>query len=177
MSKVSELLQDLSPEDIDALRAVLLPVKTVKKTRKQSKPKRSVKSSKPKKSIKSSKYEIPSLEVDTYDIPEVDNIDSNRPRPQKAKRICRRRPLELGERENKFLKMPEYKMHKEDVKIDKLLHKNRQIQPRGDRPHNLVKVKCMKCGDVFIVNTKMVPVDSETRKARFICNDCCISRR
>jgi hypothetical protein len=71
-------------------------------------------------------------------------------------------------RKNKFLDMPEAKMHKEDCLIDKKLQKYPPA-PRN-RPVNFVKVKCRVCGKTEKISENVV--DSTDR---YKCNDCSTS--
>lgn len=67
---------------------------------------------------------------------------------------------------NKFLSMPEAKMHKEDTQIDKLL----QVHPptARQRDANLISVTCRVCGKQETVAASLA---SESR-GRYKCNTC-----
>lgn len=67
---------------------------------------------------------------------------------------------------NKFLSMPEAKMHKEDTAIDKLL----QVHPPTARQRKapLVKVQCRVCGKKETVAATLA---TESR-GRYKCNTC-----
>lgn len=67
---------------------------------------------------------------------------------------------------NKFLTMPEAKMHKEDTAIDKLL----QVHPPTvrQRKAQLVKVQCRVCGKKETVAATLA---TESR-GRYKCNGC-----
>lgn len=67
---------------------------------------------------------------------------------------------------NKFLSMPESKMHKEDTAIDKLL----QVYPPTERQRKtpLIKVQCRVCGKKETVATTLA---TESR-GRYKCNVC-----
>lgn len=67
---------------------------------------------------------------------------------------------------NKFVSMPEAKMHKEDIEIDKLLH----VHPPTvrQREANLVNVQCRVCG-----KKETVPASLATEsRGRYKCNTC-----
>ena len=67
---------------------------------------------------------------------------------------------------NKFVSMPEAKMHKDDIEIDKLL----QVHPptARQRDANLVKVQCRVCGRKETVAASLA---TESR-GRYKCNTC-----
>jgi len=67
---------------------------------------------------------------------------------------------------NKFLNMPEAKMHKEDTEIDKLL----QVHPptARQRDANLIDVTCRVCGKKETVAASLA---TESR-GRYKCNTC-----
>ncbi len=66
---------------------------------------------------------------------------------------------------NKFLDMPESKMHKEDTIIDKKLNIS-QPTPRV-RPFNFIDVKCRVCGKTETLNPALVE-----NVSRYKCNSC-----
>lgn len=69
---------------------------------------------------------------------------------------------------NKFDSMSEFRMHKDDVEIDKKL----KVQPttKRTRTYQPLKVKCRVCGKEESVNPALV--DS---RDRYKCNKCCSS--
>ena len=69
---------------------------------------------------------------------------------------------------NKFDSMPEFRMHKDDVEIDKKL----KVQPttKRIRTYQPLKVRCRICGKEESVNPALV----ESRE-RYKCNKCCSS--
>lgn len=68
-------------------------------------------------------------------------------------------------RNNLFDKMPEFRMHKEDVEIDRKLAKH----PRTERSRKFtpISVKCRVCGREESVNPILVE-----SKERYKCNKC-----
>ena len=70
--------------------------------------------------------------------------------------------------ENAFLKMPERNMHKEDIKIDKLLNQN-DPTPRS-RKFILIDVVCRSCGKKDKINPALTHDPS-----RYKCNNCSTS--
>lgn len=71
----------------------------------------------------------------------------------------------FGTRENKFLKMSEYKGHREDIEIDKKLAK---LPPtERTRQAAMIDVSCRVCGKKEKVNANYV--DSPER---YKCNKC-----
>lgn len=71
-------------------------------------------------------------------------------------------------RENKFLDMPEAKMHKEDCSIDKKLQK--YPPSLRNRAVNFIKVKCRVCDKIEEISENVV--DSIER---YKCNNCSTS--
>lgn len=69
---------------------------------------------------------------------------------------------------NKFLKMREASMHKDDTEIDKKLNKVPPTQ--RSRNFEYVKVKCRVCGK----EEKVIPALAEARD-RYKCNKCSTS--
>lgn len=68
--------------------------------------------------------------------------------------------------QNKFLDMPESRMHKEDSTIDKLLAKQPPVvRTRGYQP---ITVSCRVCGKKEDVNPALVVEGA----ARYKCNKC-----
>lgn len=68
-------------------------------------------------------------------------------------------------RKNLFDKMSEFRMHKEDVEIDKKLSKHPPTQ--RSRSFNKIDVKCRVCGREENVNPILVE-----SKERYKCNKC-----
>lgn len=69
-------------------------------------------------------------------------------------------------RENKFEAMPEFRMHKEDIAIDKKLAVLPPV-PRA-RPFEMINVVCRVCGRREEVNPALVTDSVE----RYKCNNC-----
>lgn len=67
---------------------------------------------------------------------------------------------------NEFEKMPEFRMHKDDIKIDKMLSQNPPTARM--REFNLVDVVCRVCGKKESVSPSLV-FDSPSR---YKCNNC-----
>lgn len=68
-------------------------------------------------------------------------------------------------RENRFLSMPEAKMHKDDCEIDKKLQK---YPPTArNRPVNYVNVRCRVCSKVENVAESLIDASD-----RYKCNNC-----
>lgn len=70
---------------------------------------------------------------------------------------------------NKFENMPEYRMHKEDANIDKVLSKHPPVARM--REFDPVSVVCRVCGKKEIVNPALVFEGA----ARYKCNRCATS--
>lgn len=68
--------------------------------------------------------------------------------------------------ENKFAKMPEFSMHKEDASIDKKLAKHPPVARM--REFDPVEVTCRICGKTEIVSPGLVFEGA----ARYKCNNC-----
>jgi len=69
---------------------------------------------------------------------------------------------------NKFVDMPEHNMHKDDVEIDKKLHKQPPV-PRK-RKNSLVSVQCRVCGKKDQISASIIG-----DRDRYKCNKCSIS--
>lgn len=67
---------------------------------------------------------------------------------------------------NKFERMPERNMHKEDTKIDKVLSKYAPTE--RTRQFNLVNVRCRVCGKTEEINPNLI-YDAGNR---YKCNKC-----
>ena len=74
------------------------------------------------------------------------------------------------DRENKFLSMPESKMHKSDSLIDKKL--NRFPPTPRSRKFDFIEVTCRICGKKEEVSPKLVPESID----RYKCNQCSSSQ-
>lgn len=83
----------------------------------------------------------------------------------KTKSRQRRKPSE-DDFENKFAKMPEFSMHKEDASIDKKLAKHPPVSRM--REFDPVEVTCRVCGKTEIVTPGLVFEGA----ARYKCNNC-----
>lgn len=70
---------------------------------------------------------------------------------------------------NKFLTMREKDMHKDDIRIDKLLCKNGPVARTRD--FSLIKVTCRVCGKTEEIN----PVLLFDAPNRYKCNNCSTS--
>lgn len=81
---------------------------------------------------------------------------------------CRTESFYVGPRPNLFLEMSDYDAHKEDTKIDKLLHVQKPVPRRA--PAELVEVECGDCGVRETVSPKLLG-----HGITYICNNC--SRR
>jgi hypothetical protein len=74
-------------------------------------------------------------------------------------------------RPNLFLSSDIKNMHKEDVKIDKILNKNKGKIQRRD-PVQMYSVDCIRCGKEFVVTYDIIPFDAETGEANYTCDSC-----
>lgn len=85
--------------------------------------------------------------------------------PKKNNQRNKRQRVKETDTENKFLKMAEKNMHKEDIQVDKLLNKNPPT-PRT-RKFTFVDVQCRQCGKKEKVNPSLVHDIT-----RYKCNSC-----
>jgi len=83
----------------------------------------------------------------------------------KAKQSKLKKNTKETDRKNLFEKMSEFRMHKEDVEIDKKLSKHPPTQ--RSRSFNKIDVKCRVCGREESVNPVLVE-----SKERYKCNKC-----
>jgi hypothetical protein len=74
-------------------------------------------------------------------------------------------------RPNLFLSSDVRNMHKEDVKIDKILNKNKQTIQRREAVQ-MYSVDCIRCGKEFVVTYDIIPFDAETNEPNYICDSC-----
>jgi hypothetical protein len=98
-------------------------------------------------------------------LPQNDKVETDEEAPTnniRTKKVKR----DKKKNNNKFLSMPEFKMHKEDVEIDKLLQVHPPTARQRDTP--LVDVVCRVCGKKETVSTTLA---SENR-GRYKCNTC-----
>lgn len=95
-----------------------------------------------------------------------DNTDDDEEPPSKIKTKTRRSGNKSKKSSNKFLSMPEMRMHKDDCAIDKKLAKSPPT-PRT-RQYEPVKVKCRSCGKEEKVNPNIIPESTD----RYKCNKC-----
>lgn len=77
-----------------------------------------------------------------------------------------KKSVDSDNHKNRFLDMPEMNLHKEDVEIDKKLHKFPPT-PRTRRFQN-VKVVCRVCGKSESINPSYITME----KDRYKCNKC-----
>jgi len=98
---------------------------------------------------------------DDSDLDVEEDIEINTPTKNKTK-------TKKKKNNNKFDSMSEFRMHKDDVEIDKKL----KVQPttKRIRTYQPIKVKCRVCGKEESVNPALV--DS---RERYKCNKCCSS--
>lgn len=101
----------------------------------------------------------------------VDEVEESEPeKPTKRARAVKPKEAKKDKpkRINMFDQMPEYRMHKEDVEIDRKLIKSPPT-PRRDEFKPL-KIACRVCGKTEAVDPSMIEsVD------RYKCNKCAIS--
>lgn len=101
----------------------------------------------------------------------IDEAGESEPeKPTKRTRVTKPKEAKKDKprRVNMFDQMPEYKMHKEDVEIDRKLIKSPPT-PRRDEFKPL-KIACRVCGKTEAVDPSMIEsVD------RYKCNKCAIS--
>jgi hypothetical protein len=96
---------------------------------------------------------------------EENMVTQKSPKQRKPRKTKSEKPKE-NVRENKFDKMSERNMHKQDTLIDKKLWHNLAASDRT-RHYNPVMVKCRSCGKTETVN----PVLVESVE-RYKCNKC-----
>lgn len=104
-------------------------------------------------------------------LPQENTIEVKAPKKTKKKSSIRTRKSRVTQDddvENKFLLMSERNMHKEDVKIDKLLNQN-DPTPRS-RKFVLIDVVCRSCGKKDKINPSLTHDPS-----RYKCNNCSTS--
>lgn len=105
---------------------------------------------------------LQSLLPDSEDQSEPDNVEPKKT-TQRSKNVHRQKKTEP--RVNKFKSMPEFRMHKEDVEIDKKLAVNPRT-PR-ERPISVVIMTCRVCGRKEETNAGLV-----ISPDRYKCNNC-----
>lgn len=100
-------------------------------------------------------------------VPEDDQANQEQPEPiaSKMKTKSRGSKKKTKEDDNKFLSMPEFSMHKEDSKIDKILCN--KLPVARSREYAMIDVVCRICGKKESVNPSLA--DSP---ARYKCNNC-----
>jgi hypothetical protein len=99
---------------------------------------------------------------------------NKRPKPQRTSqpskgKPARSEPLQTGKRKNRFLTMGEYNAHRNDVEIDKILHKNTPTIERRP-PHHNVTVSCGVCNRQYSVAPQLVYRDDDG--IHYTCKKC-----
>jgi hypothetical protein len=93
------------------------------------------------------------------------NKKTNKTKTTKQKSVTKNNK-NTTEFHNKFLQMPESKLHTEDIEIDRKL--NRFPPTHRGRKYHPVDVKCRVCGKAERINPALIEsVD------RYKCNKCC----
>lgn len=100
------------------------------------------------------------------DEPEV--VEETKPKQKRNTGTRKKKATTTIGRENKFETMDIRKMHKDDVRIDKLLSKQPPC-PRT-RTHTTIDVSCRSCGKRESVSPILV-----SEKSRYKCNTCATS--
>ena len=100
------------------------------------------------------------------DEPEV--VEETKPKQKRNTGTRKKKGTTTIGRENKFETMDIRKMHKDDVRIDKLLSKQPPC-PRT-RTHTTIDVSCRSCGKRESVSPILV-----SEKSRYKCNTCATS--
>lgn len=95
--------------------------------------------------------------------------DSNNNKPNNKKRNNKKKTQPKEVSNNKFLSMPEAKMHKDDLAIDKKLAKFPPT-PRS-RKFTTIEVRCRSCGKTETINPVLIH-----DKERYKCNRCAGSK-
>lgn len=88
--------------------------------------------------------------------------------PEEQESVIRTKKVKQDKKRsvNKFLAMPESKMHKDDIEIDKKLQK---YPPTArNRESALVDVTCRVCGKI----EKIASVLASESRGRYKCNQC-----
>lgn len=100
-------------------------------------------------------------------VPEDGQINKEQPdtNVSKMKTKSRGSKKKTEEDDNKFLSMPEFSMHKEDSKLDKILC-NRPPVARS-REYSMIDVVCRICGKKERVSPSLADSPS-----RYKCNNC-----
>jgi hypothetical protein len=88
------------------------------------------------------------------------------PKVSKMKTKTRKPKKDAEPTDNKFLSMPEFAMHKEDTKVDRMLCKNPPVSRA--RQFSMIEVVCRVCGRKESVSPNLV-FDSPSR---YKCNNC-----
>lgn len=106
-----------------------------------------------------------SEESDDLDQGDAESYHVSEAKPKSLARSKNKEPKKKTDKNNLFDKMPEFRMHKEDVEIDRKLAKH----PRTERSRKFtpVNVKCRVCGREESVNPILVE-----SKERYKCNKC-----
>lgn len=92
--------------------------------------------------------------------------------------IRRNGTVATGPRVNEFDKMDLKNKRKEDVKIDKILNKNKpKVRERVVRDNGLVKAKCRMCSKEGDELVDLTWIDFETKERVYTCNRCANVRR
>lgn len=86
-------------------------------------------------------------------------IEVKKPKPKTSTKTPKKKYI------NKFEKMPEFKMCKEDVEIDKKIRKPQPSERKA--PFQYVKVRCRVCGKQEKVAPELVESND-----RYKCNKC-----
>ena len=163
-----EVLNDLTSLDKEDLQRVQRLINKLL-GKKDNKPKRS------RKKVRSKESKQPEQQPEQNQAPQITKRVKKRSKRKKEKyeqderRGCRTESMNMsGDRPNTFLDMGFEKMHKKDVRIDKLLSGDNQVTPRGRV--SLIKVDCQICGNEYDVPPSVVY--QEGGDLIFTCDKC-----
>lgn len=116
----------------------------------------------------------------------LSSVDKEAPkkrgRPKKSQvtenPVRRNGTIATGPRINEFDTMDLKNKRKEDIKIDKLLNKNKpKVREKNVRDNGLVKASCRKCGKEGEERADLTWIDFETKERVYNCNRCSNTRR
>lgn len=102
---------------------------------------------------------------------QLEDPPTTKNKPKKQKRTSQHKISKKKEssHNNSFLDMPEFSMHKEDSKIDKLLCKQPPVI--RSRSYRTITASCRVCGRKEEVNPALITEGA----ARYKCNKCSTS--
>lgn len=160
---------ELNPDKLDTLISLLQSLVPVIQQNAQPKAKKKTAKKATKKVAKKKTAKKAVVKKAQKQEPEVESEDDAYTAPTYNMRTRSRKNFRANNErfDNKFDRMAEAKMHKEDSRIDKLLNKFEPVARM--REATLLDVVCRKCGKKETVSTKLL---DSTTPDRYKCNDC-----